>query len=361
MNDEMKEPAGEVRRQIDAYLDAIDRVLSASGMTRGERRNVTDDVETQIQEMLAARAGELPTVADIEAVLSSLDPPEAYASVRAETSEPQRTTADVSSTALPLGPPRFSRTAIVGALWAPVFLMCFFLMFHARQVRLADVPPPGPAWWQYLLMCTLLPLGLAAPFVTTILGIISISQIRRSAGRLYGLGLALFDALLFPLLALDGLIWKRWLAALPHSAPAATEGVRSHVIAAPWFVASPFAIPFWTILSCVIVDGIIIYWAWRAVTAPPGGCQPEAEETQAAIQTRAGLAKIALGVCCLGGLLLAAGLVAGGDATGMAYLLFVACQIAAFVLGVMSWKDSLGKAAGVVSAVLVVGSLFLIP
>jgi hypothetical protein len=357
MNEETKDLGSELRRRIDAYLDAIDRVLSASGMNRSERRNITDDVETQIQEMLAARGEGAPTLADVEAVLAELDPPEAYTSVRAETSGPPRTT-DVSSTALPLGPRRFSRTAIVGALGAPLLLICFFLIFLARQGR-----APGPAWWQHLLMFTALPLGLAAPFGTTILGIISISQIRRSAGRLYGLGLALFDALLFPLLALDGLILKRWLAAFQDGAPAATEGVRSHGTAAPWFV-TPFAISFWTILCCVIVDGIIIYWAWRAVTAPPGRCQPEAEATQAAIQTRAGLAKIAVCVC-LGGLV-PAGLVAGQarilspDAAGIAYLLFVACQIAAFVLGVMSWKDSLGKAAGVVSAVLAVGSLFLI-
>ena len=32
-------------------------------------------------------------------------------------------------------------------------------------------------------------------------------QIRRSQGRLYGLGLAVFDGLLFPLLALDTMIY----------------------------------------------------------------------------------------------------------------------------------------------------------
>ena len=42
--------------------------------------------------------------------------------------------------------------------------------------------------------------GLAAAFVTTILGMVSIAHIHHSAGRLYGTGLALFDALLFPLL-----------------------------------------------------------------------------------------------------------------------------------------------------------------
>ena len=48
--------------------------------------------------------------------------------------------------------------------------------------------------------------AIAAPFGTTILGFVAIGQIRRSAGRLYGLPLAVFDALLFPLLLLDGII-----------------------------------------------------------------------------------------------------------------------------------------------------------
>jgi len=55
----------------------------------------------------------------------------------------------------------------------------------------------------------LLPLGLAflaAPVGATILGIMAISHIRNSGGRIYGLGLALFDALLYPLLALDGFL-----------------------------------------------------------------------------------------------------------------------------------------------------------
>jgi hypothetical protein len=42
--------------------------------------------------------------------------------------------------------------------------------------------------------------------LTTALGWIAVTQIRRSAGRLYGMGLAVFDGLLFPLLALDSLI-----------------------------------------------------------------------------------------------------------------------------------------------------------
>jgi len=55
-------------------------------------------------------------------------------------------------------------------------------------------------------MIMAIPLGLAllaGPAATTVLGVVAIGHIRRSAGMIYGMGLALFDALVFPLLALD--------------------------------------------------------------------------------------------------------------------------------------------------------------
>ena len=84
--------------------------------------------------------------------------------------------------------PRFSQVAILGAAWAPLF---FALLPMSA----------APSFARVISMFTLLPLGLLAPFGTTTLGVIALGQIRRSSGRLYGLGLALFDALVFPLLA----------------------------------------------------------------------------------------------------------------------------------------------------------------
>jgi len=69
----------EARSRVDAYLDAIEEALERSGRPRGERRGITDEVEAQILEMLAARGRVAPTVDDVEAVLADLDPPEAYA------------------------------------------------------------------------------------------------------------------------------------------------------------------------------------------------------------------------------------------------------------------------------------------
>ena len=108
---------------------------------------------------------------------------------------------------------RFSRTAIVGACWMPFIFVAPLLFLFARYTGAvqAGTPPPGPAWWQILLAVTLLPLGLTAPFGTTILGWLAVAQIRRSAGKLHGLWLAVFDGLLFPLATMTGLIaWFWW-------------------------------------------------------------------------------------------------------------------------------------------------------
>jgi serine/threonine protein kinase len=107
---------------------------------------------------------------------------------------------------------RFSRTAIVGACWAPLILFAYIMWFSVSvSVPLSPgEEPPGPSWWQYLMMFTLLPLGLTSPFGTTILGWVSVSQIRRSAGKLHGMWMAVLDGLLFPLLVLTGLIGWFW-------------------------------------------------------------------------------------------------------------------------------------------------------
>jgi len=57
-----------------------------------------------------------------------------------------------------------------------------------------------------IVLFPLLILGVSAPFGATILGLVAINQIRRSSGRLYGMPLAIFDTLLYPLLLLDVLI-----------------------------------------------------------------------------------------------------------------------------------------------------------
>ncbi len=328
MMDKTNELNRDVRGRIDAHLDAIDVALSAAGMSRNERRSITDDVEAQVLEMLSSRAGQAPTLADVEAVLAELDPPEAYARD------------DVVS---PLPPPpvpmpttvrpHFSRTAILGAVWAGLFLailipaavLLFFRLdkapsrpmkvaAHAQSRRSAeittrrlestftqpgavfpadetpaqlpattnefvddaDIPatsapathaPSGgsarPVWGiSFFGLILFLPaiLILGAPVGAMVLGLVAISQIRRSAGRLYGLGLALFDAIVFPLLLLDVAIFVLW-GFLLHAI------FGTQISGGPGGIAKLLTLAA-TVLMCLVVDFLLVRWAWRSVNRP---------------------------------------------------------------------------------------------
>jgi tRNA A-37 threonylcarbamoyl transferase component Bud32 len=102
-------------------------------------------------------------------------------------------------------PPRFSHAAIIGACWVPMTVLSFvavaLINYHGP-----GRPSPNPGWWQLLLLIPALIVGVAGPFGTTILGWVAVVQIRRSAGRIHGLSLALFDSLLFPLMTLSAVI-----------------------------------------------------------------------------------------------------------------------------------------------------------
>jgi predicted Ser/Thr protein kinase len=100
--------------------------------------------------------------------------------------------------------PRFSRTAIMGVCWAALSALSAIVMFVAALWRHGKHSEPATI---VLLLTPFLLLGLPGILGTPVLGWIAVSQIRRSAGKLYGMGLAVFDSLLFPLLVLNFLIW----------------------------------------------------------------------------------------------------------------------------------------------------------
>jgi tRNA A-37 threonylcarbamoyl transferase component Bud32 len=98
----------------------------------------------------------------------------------------------------------YLRMAILGACWAPLLFASLFLIkwYHGTSSL--------TSWWGVLIVVTLGVLGLTAPIGTTILGWTAVARMRRSAGRMRGLVLAVFDGLFFPLLMLDGLLG--WMA-----------------------------------------------------------------------------------------------------------------------------------------------------
>jgi hypothetical protein len=120
----------------------------------------------------------------------------------------------------------------------------------------------GPAWWQWILIVTVLPLGLTAPFGTTVLGIMSISNIRHSHGRLIGMPLAVADALFYPVLLLDCLILALSIClVLLVVFFAEAAGARGLSILAVGGPAVLLALPV-----CVLVDFLLARAVWRTST-----------------------------------------------------------------------------------------------
>ena len=184
-------------------------------------------------------------------------------------------------------PARFSRKAIWGACWAPLFFVCILGMTTSSEVRTSrpayhdapvgyvsdteELPAPSKELTEknrpsepstsgnllpILLLVTLLPLGLSAPIGTTVLGSVAISNIRNSQGRLCGLPLALADALFFPLLVLDGVIFACYyftISAINSSYP--TDNTQRVLLASMAL----------TLLSAGLVDLVIVILAWRIV------------------------------------------------------------------------------------------------
>jgi tetratricopeptide (TPR) repeat protein len=154
-------------------------------------------------------------------------------------------------------PPRFSRMAILGAAWTPFFLAAMLSITLGQE----QFPQAYGSLSRLLLF-----LGLAAPLSTTILGWLAAAQIRRSAGGLHGLELAVFDGLFFPLLGLDVLIGTLWLALAKTAAK--WRGLNGSLFVNLWDFA------FWILLLiviCAAVDFLIVRRIWRGANPPPEG------------------------------------------------------------------------------------------
>ncbi|MEQ1850815.1 MAG: serine/threonine-protein kinase [Chthoniobacteraceae bacterium] len=169
-------------------------------------------------------------------------------------------------------PSRISRMAIVGSCWI-LFIFALVPLYLSLQSDGGHAGPAWPAWLAFVTMA----LGFTAPFGTTILGWVAVSQIRRSAGSLYGSGLAVFDGLLFPLLALDGLIFGlfRYLTRIVVGFYANPSVMGDPRIDPPFLTrlandlanqgASATLVAIATVIMILVVDFFIIRAVWCAV------------------------------------------------------------------------------------------------
>ncbi len=157
---------------------------------------------------------------------------------------------------------KFSRKAIIGLCWIPFFFIAafgfFFLKMSTGRVEAGNPPAQVTVSFVRVLLSIILVLpGVLAPFGTTLLGWMAVGDIRRTHGRIGGLPLAVFDGLVFPMLALDLFL-----------------GLGLHNVFY-WFTATQMErtfqnpprelVTFGVILICVFVDFLIVRRVWRAV------------------------------------------------------------------------------------------------
>jgi serine/threonine protein kinase len=159
---------------------------------------------------------------------------------------------------------RFSRTAIVGAVWTgmAIFGVLFVWLWGVMLPRPLPGPPDIiglPAAFQFARLFAFALAG-SAVFGSTILGWIAAAQIRHSAGRLHGLWLAVFNGLLFPLLALDGLIVGAFYLGL-LLADQELKRLQAAPIGIPILLLIPIVLGF-----VASADFVIIRRVWRAVS-----------------------------------------------------------------------------------------------
>lgn len=134
----------------------------------------------------------------------------------------------------------FSRSAIVGTALLP---FGFFLVLFVNP-RISLTFPTGESTWQLMLSYALLLLAATAPFASTILGLLSISQIRSSDGMVYGLPLAVFTSLFYPVIVLSlilVLIGWSFLASISGSS----------------------LIPLAWLFVILLIDYLIVRFAWK--------------------------------------------------------------------------------------------------
>lgn len=176
----------------------------------------------------------------------------------------KRGAADSRSTSLPPSP-RFSRTAFVGACVAGLGLLSGFLSFFVDQIATRPATPDGvtlPNHPATPAAYALIGAALLYAFLATLLGWVAASQIRRSAGRIHGLWLAVFDGLLFPLLALDALIGSAYAQAV-HLSHEHGAGLMP-----AWLTGGLSGLGVLAIVLAVWGDVLIVRTVWRAVNTP---------------------------------------------------------------------------------------------
>lgn len=173
-----------------------------------------------------------------------------------------------------LGPTAvISRKAIIGALIIALPFMMSLLIGLLTYVPMAvqhSAQPVGPIHrtvpeFGIFFVALIAPFAIGGPIATTILGFLAIKDIRHSNGRIVGLPLAVFDALLYPLLLLDLMI----VVALVSLGRLATHlamfrNFESHGLSQPILLLSILM----GFAMCFLADFFIVRAVWQNAKRP---------------------------------------------------------------------------------------------
>jgi tRNA A-37 threonylcarbamoyl transferase component Bud32 len=169
--------------------------------------------------------------------------------------DPARKSSSATKPTDPFVMGRFSRPAILGAVWAAVFGLNWvwsytppgWLITQALRGSLGN-------WVAGLAQAPLAILAFAAPVGVTGLGWLAVREIRRSRGRLRGRALALADMVLVPVFLLD--FWLLWLCRSVGSATSAGSASGAVVSSICGVVLG------------LALDTALVVWLWRRLQKP---------------------------------------------------------------------------------------------
>jgi|GEM_PF-2731585 len=184
--------------------------------------------------------------------------------------------------------PRLSRAAIWAALWI-LALPAGQVINNIVIMAFTPLPKHGPMRWIIGMPgVALIGLGVIGVLGATILGWMAVTHIRRSEGKLHGMWLAVFDGLVWPLLALDVLLGQLCKAAQDlfvtfYDNPSALNDPRVHPpfatrLANDLRLHDDTYLMVWAAMA-IVVDLLIVQAVWRAVNLPLPGSGATAQDS----------------------------------------------------------------------------------
>lgn len=220
----------EIQGRIRRYLDDVSRHLS--GVSEKSRQETLQDLESHIHEALARRAPQDPSLSDLEAILAEMDPPESFGQATAEPAS-ETVYRAIPDAHVSLWPVSGAILILLAALLFATFAIkaqeeakktslmesryMQRLAIHEMEKRRLALEGKDPSTLEvparpHMRLHYRQAVGLAV-FCTgllvlsgSLLGAVGLRRIRRSEGRLRGLGLAYMEVILLPLILFSAVL-----------------------------------------------------------------------------------------------------------------------------------------------------------